>query len=224
MTALPIEAVIRVESRSHSAVGGRVVAEEVVASTRWLELMTLTYAIQSTESPHRRWDVVRRTTRRGDAAADAVAVFATMSLDADVSESPRILLVRQFRPPMNALCVELPAGLIDAGETPSEAALRELKEETGFIGSVIHVGTPQALSPGLSNETVILVRVIISGQGTAGPGLCESESIEVLSVPLLRLREALYHMENVHGNVIMFGLECLARGIEMGASLMSRPD
>jgi 8-oxo-dGTP pyrophosphatase MutT (NUDIX family) len=89
--------------------------------------------------------------------------FAAMSLDADVSESPCILLVRQFRPAMNAFCLELPAGFIDAGETPSEAALRELKEETGFIGSVFHVGTPQALSPGMSIETVIVVRLAMTG-------------------------------------------------------------
>jgi 8-oxo-dGTP pyrophosphatase MutT (NUDIX family) len=89
--------------------------------------------------------------------------FATMSLDADVSESPRILLVRQFRPAMNVLFVELPAGLIDAGETPSEATLRELKEETGFIVSVIHAGTRYAPFPGMSIKTVIVVRLAISG-------------------------------------------------------------
>jgi 8-oxo-dGTP pyrophosphatase MutT (NUDIX family) len=34
---------------------------------------------------------------------------------------------------VDSVCVELPAGLVDPGETPQEAALRELKEETGYV-------------------------------------------------------------------------------------------
>jgi len=43
-----------------------------------------------------------------------------------------ILLVRQFRHAVNIDMLELPAGSIDPGETPEEAATRELREETGF--------------------------------------------------------------------------------------------
>ena len=46
------------------------------------------------------------------------------------------VLVKQYRPPLDAYTIELPAGLIDANETPQEAAIRELKEETGYIGSI----------------------------------------------------------------------------------------
>jgi ADP-ribose pyrophosphatase len=48
-----------------------------------------------------------------------------------VDEKKRILLVRQFRLPAERYLWELPAGKIDAGETPLQAAKRELKEETG---------------------------------------------------------------------------------------------
>ena len=41
---------------------------------------------------------------------------------------------RKFRHPVNNNVLELPAGLIDPGETPFETALRELKEETGYTG------------------------------------------------------------------------------------------
>ena len=34
------------------------------------------------------------------------------------------------------MCIELPAGLSDQGETPEECALRELKEETGYVGAI----------------------------------------------------------------------------------------
>jgi len=46
------------------------------------------------------------------------------------------VLEKQFRPPVGKVCIEVPAGLIDEGETPEEAAVRELKEETGYVGEV----------------------------------------------------------------------------------------
>lgn len=42
------------------------------------------------------------------------------------------MLVSQFRPPLNAEILEMPAGLVDKGETVEEAAKRELYEETGY--------------------------------------------------------------------------------------------
>lgn len=49
---------------------------------------------------------------------------------------PEVLLQKQFRPPLDKIVIEVPAGLIDAGETAEEAAVRELKEETGYVGTV----------------------------------------------------------------------------------------
>lgn len=64
---------------------------------------------------------------------DAVQVVALLRKPTGTE----ILLEKQFRPPANKVCIEFPAGLMDAGETPEECALRELKEETGYIGEVI---------------------------------------------------------------------------------------
>ena len=49
-----------------------------------------------------------------------------------VTKQDRILMVRQFRPAAGAITLELPAGHIDPGETPEQAARRELLEETGY--------------------------------------------------------------------------------------------
>lgn len=46
-----------------------------------------------------------------------------------------LLLVRQYRPAMGRMELELPAGAIDPGETPGQAAARELLEETGHTGT-----------------------------------------------------------------------------------------
>jgi len=42
---------------------------------------------------------------------------------------------------------------VDKGETPEEAALRELKEETGYLAKLLFSGAVTALEPGLTNET-----------------------------------------------------------------------
>lgn len=45
-----------------------------------------------------------------------------------------MLLQKQYRPPIDKVAIEVPAGLIDEGESVEECAVRELKEETGFVG------------------------------------------------------------------------------------------
>lgn len=49
---------------------------------------------------------------------------------------PEIVLQKQFRPPANQIMIEVPAGLVDEGETAEQSAVRELKEETGYVGKM----------------------------------------------------------------------------------------
>src|ERR1700758_361882 len=50
-----------------------------------------------------------------------------------VDDYGQVLLVRQLRPAVGVTVLELPAGLIDPGESPIETARRELEEETGYV-------------------------------------------------------------------------------------------
>lgn len=59
---------------------------------------------------------------------------------------------------------EFPAGLVDKGETPNEAALREVREETGYVGKVVNNdGVILAYEPGLTSAVMNLVHVEIDG-------------------------------------------------------------
>lgn len=74
---------------------------------------------------------------------DAVGVVA-------VFEDDTILLVRQYRPAVKMATLEIPAGLLEEGECPMEAALRELEEETGYRANKIEKICEYFMSPGVS--------------------------------------------------------------------------
>lgn len=96
---------------------------------KWVGLRAIYW--QDPSGKERKWESADRRTRKGD--ADAVAICCIVQRP---SSEPHILLVSQFRPPVNATVVEMPAGLIDEGEEGIEgaktAAIRELREETGY--------------------------------------------------------------------------------------------
>jgi ADP-ribose pyrophosphatase len=78
---------------------------------------------------------VRRDLARlpdGRTATREFVVHPGASAMVPIGTDERILVERQFRYAMNDLYVEIPAGKIDAGETPIETARRELREETGY--------------------------------------------------------------------------------------------
>ena len=80
----------------------------------------------------------------------------------------RILLVRQYRVPARAYLWELPAGKLDAGETPLQAARRELIEETGYRAKHWKKLVTFYPSPGFVAEkmTIFLATGLTAGQAT----------------------------------------------------------
>lgn len=72
---------------------------------------------------------------------------------------PEILLQKQYRPPVNGVCIEMPAGLLDANESLETCAERELYEETGYIGKAVRSSPCMFNDPGFCNTNLKLVTV-----------------------------------------------------------------
>ncbi len=121
----------------------------------------------------RSWTYVERRSER-----EAVVVVPV------TRRSRSLILIRQFRVPFSAPVIEFPAGLVDPGETPSETALRELLEETGYRGTVSRVGPPVSTSAGITTERVYMAFVDADEDPDphAASGPESSEEIEVMKI------------------------------------------
>lgn len=107
--------------------------------------------------------------------ADAVAVYATCN--------GKLLLLKQYRYAVGDYVYELPAGLVDEGESIYEAAVREVFEETGLQLSYREASfsRPFYSSAGMTDETCAVVFGEVSGE-INGDHREETEEIEVLLV------------------------------------------
>ncbi|HKK96471.1 MAG TPA: NUDIX hydrolase [Anaerovoracaceae bacterium] len=73
-----------------------------------------------------------------------------------ITDNNKILMVSQFRKPFDKDVFELPAGKLDGEENPKDAALRELKEETGYTAKNIQLLTSLYPSVGYTNEILYI--------------------------------------------------------------------
>ena len=138
-------------------------ASEVLYEGRWLRLVRRGH-----------WEYAERTHGKGM----AVIIIA-------VTPEDRVLFVEQFRIPLGARTIEMPAGLVgddQAHDTLTDAARRELIEETGWEPSQVEVLLIGPTSSGMSNERIAFVRA--TGLRRVGPGGgVQGEDITVHEVP-----------------------------------------
>ena len=209
----------------------RITGVKEVATTKWLALQTLTYEDQ--EGKERFWDVATRTTKpkkpkvdgagSSDAAAAADAVVIVPLLKKRGTDILDTLLVEQYRPPVGQVTIEFPAGLIDGNnELPEDAALRELREETGYVGEkcrvIPQVSRQVCMEPGISDETVhvVIVEVDLDNPYNHGTPKPELDDGEYVTVKRVSLKDGLQALLDSGTAMPIEGLYLFALGLELG--------
>lgn len=93
-----------------------------------------------------------------------------------------IILIKQYRYPVEETLVEIPAGKLDKNEIPIDCARRELQEEVGAVGgNFVHL-TSFYTTPGFSNEYLHLYLAINFEKKQNNPD--EDEFLQIIKIPL----------------------------------------
>lgn len=143
------------------------------------------------------------------ARPDAVCIVPLLPGD-------RVMLIREFRYPLNAWCISFPAGLMEPGEGIRACAERELAEEVGFklnpeYGEEAVVALPKAgySSTGMTEENVqvVFARVVPDGEPSPDRG----ELIEHFVLPYSEVSDFLTNSPDLIGTRAQLVLEMIKR-------------
>lgn len=176
--------------------GFRIVGGEVVAETPFLRVEEM--ALEGPDG-----DVTPRSVVRIGGAVALVAV-----------DGDEIVMIRQYRTPLDRAILELPAGKLDVpGEEPRAAAARELAEETGFVAGNLELISRYFTSPGYSDEFVIIYLATdlkAVDMNRIGP---EEEAAEIVRVPIKDIPQILPSVEDSKTVIGLQALLLLQAGI-----------
>ena len=147
----------------------KTLSEEVEYESPYIKVVNTSYEDKENNKKNYYW--VKRD-------ADQKAVVIAAVIMPERSASSKLVLIREFRVPLNDYEWGIPAGLIEKGETPEQAATRELKEETGLeIKEIFETSPPIYSSSGITNESVYTVFCSATGY-TSSKNQENSEDIE----------------------------------------------
>lgn len=108
-----------------------------------------------------------------------------------ITKENEVLLIEQYRHPIQDQSIEFPGGFIDKNETPETAIVRELQEETGYTFSAFHYLGKTYSNPGvLTNATHLFVAT--GGEKTTEQSLDANEEINILLKPLEEVKEMVH--------------------------------
>ncbi|MGE5377194.1 MAG: NUDIX hydrolase [Bacteroidota bacterium] len=137
---------------------------------------------------------------------DEVLIFA-------VTREQEVVLIRQYRHGAQKAILELPGGSVDEGESPLEAAKRELMEETGYAADTLLELSCSSPNPAIYRNHIYSF-LALDVERTGQQSLHDREAVEVLLMPLNDVIEmagngALIHSLNI--SVLFFVLSYLHR-------------
>lgn len=141
----------------------------------------------------------------------AAAVLPVLGSERD--EDPDVLLVRQYRYAAGGYIYEVPAGIIEPGESWEQCAMRELEEEAGVRAGRLVALTTIHTTPGFTNEEIHLYAAFDLVRGRAQAD--EDEFLEVVRLPLSGALAMVRSGEITDGKTlvtILYGARFLLRG------------
>ncbi|MBS6502674.1 NUDIX hydrolase [Clostridium tertium] len=115
-------------------------------------------------------------------------------------DSENIILVEQFRLPLNKTLLEIPAGKLNKKEDPMDCAKRELQEETGYVAKEIEYLGSIATAPGFCDEIIHLYKAWNLSLGEKNEDEDEFTSVKVLNIN--DLKEMIKKGEIIDGKTI----------------------
>lgn len=138
------------------------------------------------------------------------------------TRSNELVLVREFRYPLNSWCVAFPAGLVEEGESLESAVERELEEETGYVlardkegnAHVNPLSQPGFSSAGMSEETVQVVYVHVEDEPAHEARTESTEYIEVFKIAVPDVPRFLETNATPIGTRAQLILEAFSRNVQ----------
>jgi 8-oxo-dGTP pyrophosphatase MutT (NUDIX family) len=113
----------------------------------------------------------------------------------------RVVMVRQYRQGIRAITLEIPGGVVEAGESPEEGARRELLEETGIVCDRLELLGAVDTNPAIqTNQTYTFLAADV--QRTAALQQDSAEDIEVVEVELSKVQEMIRQGRVTHALVV----------------------
>lgn len=167
---------------------------KTLVKTKFVGLYDVEYKNKQNEDRH--WMVASR--KREDELKEVYLELKEDKIDAVViaafhESENKLVLIKQFRVPINNYIYELPAGLVDNDESMESTVARELKEETGLeLVRINDVKSRQKvyLSPGMTDESVAFVYCTCEGE-LSNEFLEDDEDIESMLISKEQAKEIL---------------------------------
>jgi ADP-ribose pyrophosphatase len=146
---------------------------------KWLNLFEVNYVAKNGED--RSWKIASRQKQPKCVSGRFDPPDAVVIVPFHTAKN-KMVIIREYRVPLNDYEYGFPAGLVDAGESVEQAAWRELMEETGLtVRRLLKSSPPLYSSAGMSDESVAMVYVECEGEPPGRTGT-DCEQIEVLFI------------------------------------------